>query len=52
MHGFAEGGDNNQILIHVSQCNDEYYKIRYSDNGRGLNQTQRQKIFEPFYYCQ
>lgn len=47
-HGFIQGADN-QIHIRGERLADGSYRIHYSDNGRGLSEEARKRIFEPFY---
>lgn len=47
-HGFTQGEDN-QIHIRGKRLADGSYHIHYSDNGKGLNEEARKRIFEPFY---
>lgn len=46
-HGF-EGVDSPSILIKIASKNDKL-EIHYSDNGVGIEQEKRNKIFDPFY---
>jgi signal transduction histidine kinase len=40
--------NNNQISI-SSVKNDSYVSIEYQDNGQGIKEENKEKIFEPFY---
>lgn len=46
-HGF-EGVDSPSILINIASKNGKL-EIHYSDNGVGIEQEKRNKIFDPFY---
>ncbi|MAS25736.1 MAG: hypothetical protein CMI03_16850 [Oceanospirillaceae bacterium] len=47
LHGF-EHRDDGLIRIQAAEAKGDII-IRYSDNGKGLNDEAKQKIFEPFY---
>ena len=47
LHGFEERNDG-QIRIQAAEAKGDII-IRYSDNGKGLSDEARHKIFEPFY---
>jgi signal transduction histidine kinase len=46
-HGFNQR-KNGLIEIVFSEL-EEYYQLSYSDNGTGINNTVKNKIFDPFY---
>ncbi|GGX36703.1 sensor histidine kinase [Undibacterium squillarum] len=48
-HGFAGRHNGNQIRIHLHQDSDGMVHLQYLDNGCGLSEEGRQRIFEPFY---
>jgi signal transduction histidine kinase len=47
IHGF-EGIDQGEINIEIKNDNDDVV-IHYRDNGRGVSQTQLEKLFDPFF---
>ena len=47
IHGF-EQKEKGEIVIDISR-NDEELTITYHDNGRGMEEKERTRIFEPFY---
>ena len=47
IHGFKDK-DNGIIKIKAIIDNDRFI-LKYSDNGRGLDEVTKQKIFDPFY---
>lgn len=49
LHAFTDRQTNNQVTINVKPLDQEHYSFTYSDNGQGLNETQKKNIFEPFY---
>jgi signal transduction histidine kinase len=46
-HGL-EGVENGEIRFDISK-NKDHLHIRYSDNGKGMNEETLQRVFEPFY---
>ncbi len=46
-HGF-NGRDHGKIIIETEHCGD-HWQLRYSDNGKGVDNNTRDHIFEPFY---
>lgn len=47
IHGF-EARTKGKVIISVTQQQDSLH-IRYNDDGSGINEEQRGKIFDPFY---
>ncbi|RZQ53671.1 ATP-binding protein [Pseudoalteromonas phenolica] len=47
IHGF-EGIDQGEINIEIKNDNEDVV-IHYKDNGRGVSQTQLEKLFDPFF---
>jgi signal transduction histidine kinase len=47
IHGFADGRPG-EISIHVESSRD-MLELRYRDSGVGMDQEQRERIFDPFY---
>lgn len=47
IHGFADGRPG-EISIHVESSGD-MLELRYRDSGVGMDQEQRERIFDPFY---
>jgi signal transduction histidine kinase len=47
IHGFKEK-EEGEILIEATMSNDTL-KLVYKDNGAGLDETAKRKIFDPFY---
>jgi two-component system, NtrC family, sensor kinase len=47
IHGFEDKSEGS-ILLDIFQAND-YYMIRYSDNGKGIKSDIINKIFDPFF---
>jgi len=47
IHAFdaAKGG----IITIAAERSDDHVRLRYSDNGRGMNEAVRAQIFEPFF---
>lgn len=48
-HGFAQRSGGNQIQIRLSQDGDGMIRLLYQDNGCGLSEEGKARIFEPFY---
>ncbi|MBE9561373.1 MAG: hybrid sensor histidine kinase/response regulator [Proteobacteria bacterium] len=48
VHGFNEGQNTGLIYINV-QLDAERLHLKYSDNGKGIEQKNMGKIFEPFF---
>ncbi len=46
-HGF-EGKEQGHIVLEVTHQNGQL-QLRYNDDGRGMTQEERSRIFEPFY---
>lgn len=47
-HGF-EQGQSGQLTLVVKQVDQDNIHINFSDNGKGMSEEVRQKIFTPFY---
>jgi two-component system, NtrC family, sensor kinase len=47
IHGFEDKTEGS-IILDIFQAND-YYMIRYSDNGKGINPEIISKIYDPFF---
>jgi len=48
IHGFNQN-TNGEINITVAESNDGGLRITYSDNGKGMTDSQVEHIFEPFF---
>jgi len=48
IHGFNEGTESGEILIMVRQVGNEII-LTYTDNGKGMDEEQCTKTFEPFF---
>lgn len=44
-----EDHENAQITIDIKKQSSDLVQVRVSDNGRGMNTTERQNLFRPFY---
>ncbi len=50
IHGFDDGKEAGEIRITVSlDTHKERLTLTYTDNGRGVDEDHKNKIFEPFY---
>ncbi|BEP28919.1 transporter substrate-binding domain-containing protein [Helicovermis profundi] len=47
-HGF-DNKDGGNIHIELTKEKENYVKIVYSDNGRGISKENQKKVFEPFF---
>lgn len=47
IHGFENS--RNGVIFIVAEQNNNMLSLRYSDNGRGITDEQRDRIFDPFY---
>jgi signal transduction histidine kinase len=47
IHGF-DGVDSGEIVIKATMLGKHNLKIMYSDNGKGIPEAIRKKIFDPF----
>lgn len=48
-HGFGQTNDGHQIKLVIVQGENGLFNVRYQDNGVGLTEDARRRIFEPFY---
>lgn len=48
IHGFNFGKEPGEITITVTKQK-EHYRIRYEDNGKGIDKDKIDKIFDPFF---
>ena len=49
LHAFDDQSDIRSIHIHAEEIDNEHIKITYSDNGKGLTEDIKEKVFEPFF---
>ncbi len=48
-HGFNEPDSNNTIQVHFKQLDGVTWEMRYRDNGKGMSQSEVDKIYDPFF---
>lgn len=48
-HGFIESGVNNEITINILQNDNGDVVVYYCDNGIGLTEEAKTRVFEPFF---
>lgn len=49
IHAFAEGSEPGIIRIWVRQLLEKWLWLIFEDNGRGMDETTQQRVFEPFF---
>ncbi|HQD56859.1 MAG TPA: sensor histidine kinase [Candidatus Competibacteraceae bacterium] len=49
IHAFAEGSEPGIIRIWVRQLLEKWLWLIFEDDGRGMDETTRQRVFEPFF---
>ena len=50
IHGFEDGTRSGTIFIKVRWASDaNWLVLTYSDNGKGIEESQRAKVFDPFF---
>jgi len=48
-HGFTDDTENNEININILQDETGEVAVYYSDNGIGLSEEAKRRVFEPFF---
>nr|MDC2856913.1 HAMP domain-containing sensor histidine kinase [Ningiella sp. W23] len=47
VHGYGNGNRKGLITVHIEYS--EYVQIHYQDDGCGLTEEARKRVFDPFY---